>query len=67
MTHLGELLRLYRTARQITSRELAAAIDLDVSSLARLERGEPSSADALLKLRKWLLEPVKADELLRKR
>lgn len=54
-THLGEMLRLYRTVRNLSLRELAPSIGIGHATLMRIETGEAFDADTLLKLWTWML------------
>jgi hypothetical protein len=55
-TRLGEMLRLYRTIRHQSLREVAPEIGISVPTLLRIETGQPGlDAATLLKLWTWLL------------
>lgn len=54
-TRFGEMLRLYRTVRQLSLRDVAPAIGIGHATLMRIETGEAFDADTLLKLWTWLL------------
>lgn len=55
-TRLGEVLRLYRTIRGYTLREIAPQIGVSSATLMRIETGQGFAATMLLKLWNWLLE-----------
>jgi transcriptional regulator with XRE-family HTH domain len=62
MTHLGEMLRLYRVARGNRGmRDAAAGMGLSASTLQRIEAGKGFDTGTLLTLLAWLLTPL-ADE-----
>jgi hypothetical protein len=66
MTHLGEMLRLYRVARGNRGlRDAAVGMGLSTSTLHRLEAGKACDAETLLTLLAWLLTPL-ADESRRR-
>jgi transcriptional regulator with XRE-family HTH domain len=54
-TRLGEMLRLYRTVRGRTLRDVAPAIGISPATLMRIEVGQSFDADTLLKLWTWML------------
>lgn len=54
-TRLGEMLRLYRTVRGLTLREVAPAIGIGHATLMRIEVGESFDAATFLKLWTYLL------------
>lgn len=54
-THLGEMLRLYRTVHGHTFRELAPAIGISHATLLRIEHGYTMDVPTLLKLWTWLI------------
>ena len=54
-TRLGEMLRLYRTVKGRSLRELAPRIGIGHATLMRIETGQAFDADTLLKLWAWLL------------
>ena len=54
-TRLGELLRIYRTLRNLTVRDVAADIGIGHATLSRIERGEAFDVPTMLKLWAWLL------------
>ena len=56
-TRLGEMLRLYRTVRQQSLRDLARESGIGHATLMRIEHGQAFNADTLLKLWVWLLKP----------
>ena len=56
VTHLGAMLRLYRTVGQRTLREVAPEIGIGHATLMRIEAGEKFDADTMLKLWVWLLD-----------
>lgn len=59
LTHLGQMLTLYRTRHDLTLRDLAPVIGIGHATLMRIETGEQFDAQTLLKLWTWLLtEPV---------
>ncbi len=55
-TRLGEMLRLYRTVRGRSLREIAPDIGIGHATLMRIETGQAIDADTLLKLWAWLLQ-----------
>lgn len=55
-TRLGEMLRLYRTVRGESLRDLAPQIGIGHATLMRIETGQAMDADTLLKLWAWLLQ-----------
>lgn len=59
-THLGEMLRLYRTVRGFTLREIAPQIGISAATLMRIETGQAMDAETLLKLWAWCLKSVEA-------
>ena len=59
LTRLGEMLRLYRTVRGFSLRDLAPQIGIGHATLMRIETGRAIDAETLLKLWAWLLQ---ADE-----
>ena len=56
-TRLGEMLRLYRTVRGKSLREIAPQIGIGHATLLRIETGQAIDAATLLKLWTWLLKP----------
>lgn len=54
-THLGEMLRLYRTVRGLSLRDIAPAIGIGHATLMRIEAGQAFDADTLLKLWAWMI------------
>ncbi len=52
---LGEMLRLYRTVRGQSLREIAPQIGIGHATLMRIETGQAFDADTLLKLWTWML------------
>lgn len=59
-TNLGDALRLLRTVRELSLRDLAPEIGIGYATLMRIEHGQAIDADTLLKLLQWLLKPAKA-------
>ena len=56
MTHLGNMLRLYRVSRGNRGiREVAEAMGLSPSTLQRIEAGKDFDVATLLKLYAWML------------
>lgn len=55
---MGEVLRLYRTVRNRTLRDLAPEIGIGHATLLRIESGKAMDAETLLKLWAWLLAPM---------
>lgn len=55
MTHLGEMLRLYRSINKWTMRELAREIGIMPSTLCRIEHGQAMDAATYLKLQVWMM------------
>jgi transcriptional regulator with XRE-family HTH domain len=51
------MLRLYRTVRQQSLRDLARESGIGHATLMRIEHGQAFNADTLLKLWVWLLKP----------
>lgn len=56
-THLGELLRLYRSVNEIDMRTLSANIGIGHATLCRIEQGKAMDTTTFLKLITWLLQP----------
>ncbi len=54
-TRLGEMLRLYRTMRGHSLRDIAPKIGIAPATLMRIETGQRFDADTLLKLWVWML------------
>jgi transcriptional regulator with XRE-family HTH domain len=54
-TRLGEMLRLYRTVRNLSLRDVAPVIGTSPATLMRIETGQAFDADTLLKLWTWML------------
>ena len=62
VTHLAEMLKLYRAVHHQSLKQLATEIGIDFNALARFERGQGSmSAEALRKLVIWLLSEGDAE------
>lgn len=60
VTRLGELLRLYRAAHDLTTRQLGDEMQLHYSAISRMEHRTMSmSAHTLVKVMAWLLAPKK--------
>lgn len=59
VTNFGEMLRLYRTVRGITLRQLAPDIGIGHATLLRIEGGRAMDAATLLKLWAWMLRPCR--------
>lgn len=57
VTRLGAMLRLYRTVRQETLRDVAPSIGIGHATLMRIEAGEQFDVPTLYKLWTWLLAP----------
>lgn len=55
-TRLGEMLRLYRTVRGHSLRDLAPQLGISSATLMRIESGQAFDADTLLKMWAWLTE-----------
>ena len=53
---LCEVLRQYRWATKIGSREMAAEIGISGSTLVRIERGEVPHGSTMAKVLRWLLK-----------
>lgn len=60
-TRLGEMLRLYRTVRRLSLRDLAPQIGIASATLMRIETGQGIDAATLLKLWTWLLGAHEAE------
>jgi len=59
MTHLGNMLYLYRASQRVEQKALAEIIGLSPSKLSRIEHGIGSiDAEDLLKLSVWLIKEV---------
>lgn len=58
-TRLGEMLRLYRTVRGYSLRDLAPEIGIGHATLMRIETGQAFDAETLLKLWTWLVTDEK--------
>jgi transcriptional regulator with XRE-family HTH domain len=54
-TRFGAMLRLYRTVRQQSLRDIAAETGIGHATLMRIEHGEAFDVATLLKLAHWLL------------
>ena len=54
-TKLGEMLRLYRTVRGFSLRDLSPSIGIGYATLMRIETGQSMDAETLMKLWTWLL------------
>lgn len=59
-TRLGEMLRLYRTVRGFSLRDIAPEIGIGHATLMRIEAGQSFDVPTLLKLWAWLLSDDKA-------
>ena len=55
-TKLGEMLRLYRTVKNRTLRDIGPEIGIGHATLMRIEHGEQFDADTMLKLWIWMLK-----------
>jgi transcriptional regulator with XRE-family HTH domain len=55
-THLGQMLVLYRAARQWTVRDVAPRIGVSIATVSRFERGHAMDATTLLRVMNWLLQ-----------
>jgi len=59
VTHLGNMLYLYRASQRVEQKALAEMIGLSASKLGRIEHGIGSiDAEDLLKLCAWLIKEV---------
>lgn len=58
-SNFGEMLRLYRSVRGVTLRELAPDIGISHATLLRIECGLAMDAATLLKLWTWMLKPCR--------
>lgn len=56
--HMGRMLRLYRAARGIGVRALAAEIGTSAATLSRIERGHYPDITTWLRIEKWMLNEV---------
>lgn len=56
-TRLGEMLRLYRTVKNRSLRDVAPEIGTSPATLLRIETGKNFDAETLLKLWAWMLRP----------
>lgn len=54
-TRLGAMLRLYRTVRGRSLRDVAPAMGISAATLMRVETGQACDAATMLKLWHWLL------------
>jgi len=61
-TPLGEMLTLYRAARQLSGRDLAPRIGISHATLNRIERGEVCDVPTFLKLVAWMQSAGSASE-----
>ncbi len=52
---LGEILRLYRTVRGLSLRDVAPHIGISSATLMRIETGQAFDAATLMKLWMWML------------
>tara|TARA_R110000822_G_scaffold287368_1_gene408636 strand:- start:74 stop:247 length:174 start_codon:yes stop_codon:yes gene_type:complete len=57
MMKLGLVLMLYRESAGITKKELAKKLNINVSSVDRLEMGKNIQAPTLAKIMIWLTKP----------
>lgn len=55
-TNLGDALRLVRTIREQSQRQLAPEIGIGHATLHRIERGQDIDADTLMKVMNWLMK-----------
>jgi Helix-turn-helix domain len=60
-TRFGEMLRLYRTVRGFSLRDVAQTSGIGHATLMRIEHGESFDTATFLALWKWMLEEEKAD------
>jgi transcriptional regulator with XRE-family HTH domain len=54
-TNLGDALRLLRTVRETSLRDMAPDIGISYATLMRIEHGQDIDADTMLKLLTWLM------------
>ena len=52
---IGSVIRKWRNASDMTLQELADEMDVNLSTLARVETGEECSGDTLAKILVWLV------------
>jgi transcriptional regulator with XRE-family HTH domain len=55
VSHLGEMLTLYRAARRWTVRDVAPRLGISIATLSRIERGHAMDAATMLKVWQWLI------------
>jgi len=53
---LGEVIRKFRVMSELSQRDLAKQIGLNVSTLCRIENGEGMDGKTLAKVLLWLME-----------
>ena len=59
MTHLGNMLYLYRASQRVEQQELAEIIGITPAKLSRIQRGIGGlDAEELLTIRRWLIGEV---------
>lgn len=63
MTRLAEMLRLYRTVRGASVRDVASTANISAATISRIERGHAMDAETLLKMLNWMLSDIQ--ELVR--
>lgn len=56
MTHLGDMLRIWRSIHKIGLRQLADDTGISAPTLSRFENGGPLDGKSALKLVDWLLQ-----------
>jgi len=54
---LGEVMRLWRQEHRLSVREAAAQVGISAATWNRIERGHGLSAQVLVKLLDWLVNP----------
>jgi|HubBroStandDraft_2_1064218.scaffolds.fasta_scaffold393701_2 transcriptional regulator with XRE-family HTH domain len=55
---LGELLRKWRAMSELDLKQAGAQIGIAASTLMRIEQGKVPDGETLLKLMRWIFEPV---------
>lgn len=61
-TRLGEMLRLYRTVRGLSLRDVGHTTGISAPTLMRIEYGQSFDVETLFKLWRWFLEAEIVDK-----
>jgi transcriptional regulator with XRE-family HTH domain len=59
---LGEMLRLWRTVRNLDQRTVAKEIGISAATLCRAEQGRSFDAESMAKVIVWLIQDGGANE-----